>query len=42
MYENKTILENSLLYGTVVLNFDTILSVFNLFKKYIHENGRFK
>ena len=33
MYENKIILENYLLYGTVDLSFDTILSVFNLFKK---------
>ena len=41
MYENKTILENVLLYGTVDLHFDTILSVFNLFQKYIHESGRF-
>ena len=42
MYENKTILENVLLYGTVDLKFDTILSVFNLFQKYIHESGRFR
>ena len=42
MYENKTILENVFLYGTVDLNFDTILSVFNLFQKYINESGRFK
>ena len=41
MYENKIILENVLLYGTFDLNFDTILSVFNLFQKYIHESGRF-
>ena len=42
MYENKTILENVLLYGTVDLNFDKILSVFNLLQKYIHESGRFR
>ena len=42
MYENKTILENVLLYGTVDLNFDTILSVFNLFQKYINGSGRFR
>ena len=41
MFENKTILENVLLYGTVDVNFETILSVFNLFQKYIHESGRF-
>ena len=42
MYENKTMLENVLLYGTVDLNFDTILSVFKLFQKYIHESERFR
>ena len=42
LYENKTILEKVLLYGTVDLNFDTIVSVFNLFQKYIHESGRFR
>ena len=42
MYENKTILENVLLYGKMDLNFATILSVFNLFQKYIHESGRFR
>ena len=42
LYENKTIREKVLLYGTVDLNFDTILSVLNLFQKYIQESGRFK
>ena len=42
MYQNKTILGNILLYGTVDLFFDTVLSVFNLFQKYIHESGRFR
>ena len=42
LYENETILENVLVYGIVNLNFDTILSVFNLFQKYIHESGRFR
>ena len=42
MYENTTIRENVLLYGTVDLHFDTILSVLNLFHKYFHDIGRFR